>query len=105
MSIFYLLPFPGSIIYDMLLKEGKIKPEDDGHGISYISMNPMFEANDWSREYLLRITKAAYRRFYFSPKRIFLNLVSLHRAFANPFVPLMMLFKLMFYGSPVHERN
>ncbi|MEW5946519.1 MAG: radical SAM protein [bacterium] len=105
LSIFFMLPFPGTDVHDMLVKEGKIEPEDGEASLSYIGMKPVFEANDWTGDDLIAITRRAYKRFYFSPRRIVMNLFRLPEAFRNPLVLLLMLLKLFFHGTPVHERR
>jgi len=87
--------------------EGKIPPEEEGDisWISYISMKPRYEANDWSADDLIRLTKKAYMGFYLSPKRVMHNLAVLPGAFFNPFVLLLMLLRLIFKGTPVFEKR
>ena len=102
-SIFFMLPFPGTDLYDMLAEQGKIDAHDREAGFNYIGMKPAFEANDWSEADLRQITTRTFRRFYFSPRRIVMNLLSLPRALGNPFLIPVMLFKLLFHGTPVHE--
>jgi len=105
LSIFFLLPFPGTDVYDMLVKEEKLEPETSEMGLNYIEMKPVFEANDWTKDDLIALTKRAYRRFYLSPGRILMNLFSLPKTFRNPFVLFVMLLKLFIHGTPVFERR
>lgn len=104
-SIFFLVPFPGTDIYDYLVGEKLIEPESLNRCYSYTSMIPLFEANDWTRDDLVRIAKTSYRAFYFSRRRILMNLFTLSFAYANPLRLLKLLLGLIFHGNPAHDRK
>jgi radical SAM superfamily enzyme YgiQ (UPF0313 family) len=103
-SIFFLLPFPGTKIHEMLKNEGKITAAGCEDNFSYTAMKPAFEANDWNKDDLLQITKQAYRKFYLSPRRIVMNLIAMPRAFFNPATLFNMLIRVIFIGAPVQDR-
>lgn len=102
-SIFFIIPFPGTDLYDMVVDSKKIDRDALNRCFSYTSMMPLFEANDWTRDDLVRITKRAYRKFYLSPRRILTNLFALPSAYANPLRLLRLVFGLFFHGNPAHE--
>ncbi len=98
-SFFILTPFPNTEIYDQAVKAGKDMTArySDYHDIS-VNLSAI------SNKRLRQLNKLAYRKFYFSPKRVFLILK------ANPFKVGLLegigyLFKMVLTGRELKKKK
>lgn len=102
-SIAFLVPFPGTKLYDMFQGDGSVDLEKYEETYSFISKNPIFQANDWTREDLLKLTKRTFRRFYLSPRRILMNVFNLSLVHATIRSLPRIIFNLFFHGRPTYS--
>jgi radical SAM superfamily enzyme YgiQ (UPF0313 family) len=98
-SFFILTPFPNTEIYDQALEAGKDMTArySDYHDISVNISNV-------SNKRLWKLHKLAYRKFYFSPKRVWLIIR------ANPFTVglvegILYLFKMVLTGRELKKKK
>lgn len=98
-SFFILTPFPNTEIYNQALEAGKDMTArySDYHDIS-VNLSTVSNKRLW------QLNKMAYRKFYFSPKRVFLILK------ANPFrvgllEGILYLFRMVLTGRELRKKK
>lgn len=70
MTIFRLIPYPGSTIYTLYLKQEK-KEHLSLDDFEHIETEHYIQIDGFSKNDLDKIVKKTYLKFYFSPKKIF----------------------------------
>ena len=77
------VPFPGTELYDMVKKEGKLlKDTEDGIVSGYNYPDAFYEMGELKKEDVERYYKEAYRKFYFRPGKIIRTIFNI-RSFAE----------------------
>lgn len=102
-SFFIIRPFPGTPLFNNLVKTGAIEDMDHCNIPSCNETTYLFSGENWDVRTLNQMVRTAYRKFYLSPARMFKLMFRLPLFISNPAVLLRLLLNLLKGGTPAAD--
>jgi len=104
-SFFMMKPFPGTTMFNQLVKTGKIENWDHRGIPSCNDGESLYTSNDWNEIDLRRLVRYGYRKFYLSPSRLTRLILRLPLFISNPLTLMKLFLNLVFGGSPASDSH